>query len=129
MTKNKDEIKNIIEEISYLHDELDSNRTPLVIKQVIELSPSEYSCAIKCIIQPILDNKLPCDNNSFSKQDHENILKCFYTFFTSNENNEGISDSKLMWDIMQCGKGRFNPDVIQQLINDVKIKSSRLKYE
>lgn len=129
-------MENIIKQIINAHKELESDNTSLVNNVMI--TPSGY-CAlyeqyVNYIIQPILDNMLPrVDIDSvikiqttcgYTKKDHDDILKCFYNYFTSNEHNEDdlISESKLMKNIIKVGHGTFNPWVIRDFIIAVKNK-------
>jgi len=128
-------MKNIIKKIINAHKELEADTASPVNVMV---TPRGY-CAlyeqyVNYIIQPILDNMLPrIDIDSvdkprqlcgYTKKDHDAILKCFYNYFTSNENNEDelISESKLMKNIITVGHGTYNPSVIRDFIIAVKNK-------
>jgi hypothetical protein len=129
-------METIIKQIINAHKELESDNTSPV--NMVVATPRGY-CAlyeqyVNYIIQPILDNMLPRVDIDivdtprqlcgYTKKDHDAILKCFYDYFISNENNEDelISESKLMANIITVGHGTYNPSVIRDFIIAVKNK-------
>ena len=129
-------METIIKQIINAHKELESDNTSPV--NMVVATPRGY-CAlyeqyVNYIIQPILDNMLPRVDIDivdkprqlcgYTKKDHDAILKCFYDYFISNENNEDelISESKLMANIITVGHGIYNPSVIRDFIIAVKNK-------